>query len=249
MGYTNYIPPKPAPDTSEKDAKKEVCKALYKYHGNQLSPQEVERILLDVNSKMDENDRKIGQKFDWDFTKSSEEIAAKFQKEAFFYLPKQDKFQKTLQEIRNWFFFADWNTALPHKTNGEIDWKKSLEFLAKERHKSYKKQSKSQAETNYKNLKEEIKTKVNAFFYVHAKKFPELTNLAELNQWVNTEAQKRFLAIVIKWERYKAAKRIGKESWSREIVPPDSISKAIFKNEKLNLTYKLNIYEIRDEKF
>lgn len=64
MGYTNYIPPKPAPDISEKDAKKEVCKTFYKYHGEKLSPQEVERILLDVNSKMDENDRKIGQKFD-----------------------------------------------------------------------------------------------------------------------------------------------------------------------------------------
>ncbi|WNE40959.1 MAG: hypothetical protein mread185_000416 [Mycoplasmataceae bacterium] len=32
-----------------------------------------------------------------------------------------------------------------------------------------------------------------------------------------------------------------------EITPPDYASKAIFDNKKLNLTYKLKIYKIKDK--
>jgi hypothetical protein len=65
MGYSTYVPPPPPPDISETKAKQEVCKTLHLYNGKELfSPQEVERILLDVNAKMGENDRKIGEKFD-----------------------------------------------------------------------------------------------------------------------------------------------------------------------------------------
>ncbi|WNE40958.1 MAG: hypothetical protein mread185_000415 [Mycoplasmataceae bacterium] len=194
MGYSMYIPFLPSSGISEDEAKKEVLKALSKYHPS-TTPEEVEKILLDVNSKMSKSDReKINKEFDWDFRKSFEEIASKYQKEVFLTLPKkQNKFEEALRQTNYWFFFAGYNIDFPHKENGEIDWIESLKQLSKSR-RTKKIRDKIESEKIYKENKEEIELQINAFFYVHAKKFPEISNLAELNQWINIEAQKRHLA-------------------------------------------------------
>jgi flagellar basal body-associated protein FliL len=94
MGFTNYKTPYPPADISEEAAKKEVLKTLHLRHDS-TPPKEIEKILLNVNSKMSKSDREnIGKEFDWDFTKTSEQIATKYQKDIFFNVPKQNKFEE-----------------------------------------------------------------------------------------------------------------------------------------------------------
>ena len=78
MGYSTYLSPPLSPDISEEAAKKEVCKSLELYYGRQIGIQKVEKVLLDVNSKMDDNDRKLGQKLDHDLAKVNKKLSQKF---------------------------------------------------------------------------------------------------------------------------------------------------------------------------
>jgi hypothetical protein len=139
---------------------------------------------------------------------------------------------------------------MPHKENGEIDWVGTNKWLAGEnkhdKMTAEKPKTKTESKSLYKSIKEKIEKEVNSFFLVHAKKFPNLTTLDELNQWVNIEAQKRHLVTNLYFRRYLAARKIGKETKKIEAVPPNG-SKAVFENKKFNLTYKCNIYKIEDK--
>ncbi|WP_322632432.1 hypothetical protein [endosymbiont DhMRE of Dentiscutata heterogama] len=252
-GFSDYSIPTPSPDISEAQAKEEIIKAIANWGGNNWTRQKIEESLVKNSQRIKPDDRKWKEETEednvWGFVKFFEKIGEKYQQDIFWSLnpPDQSKFDQAPREAELELFFLSYAFDLEYKNNGEIDWKATLQSATtSEKQGGGKKRPKK--EEQWQKIIDYIEGEINPFIVEHGKKFPNLTNLTELNQWTKDLATKMRIVEHLFFKRWQLAEKMKKK------IPPPHQTKTIstndpkLKNKKFDLQPVLTIYKVREEK-
>ncbi|MCE8163793.1 MAG: hypothetical protein I3273_07135 [Candidatus Moeniiplasma glomeromycotorum] len=233
------------PNITEKKAKEEVITYLWHHGGKNWSKEKLE-IWLPKNAQRIDLADKLEDDWDIDnYVKWMEKISKKYQENIFSNPPSQSEFETKTREVGFNFFFLIWSFDLEYK-NKEIDWIASFKSLLKPGRKR-KRETKSGKKKNFQKAADIIEREINHFIMEEGRKFPNLADLKQLNQWTNTFGIKIEIAERLICSRWYLSKSIGKK-----IPPPDQTKKVQtndpkLKNKTFNLQPVLTIYKVREE--
>jgi hypothetical protein len=247
-GLSNYkFPPLPT-NISEAEAKEELLEAIWQWGGKNWDKKKIERTLEKNNKQINLADKKeIYQQDTFYRLELFKTWSEKYQEDIFVNQPDQTKFEKGIDEAESEFLHLIYSldSRLKLKKNKEIDWLASLKEFTKK--KADNKKTKTQKEEELERINNHLEREINPFVIKHVKKFPSLTSLNELNQWVKVLTYQNRAAFNLVLKRWELAKELDKKNEIPSLAENTLGKDECSKNEEFNLIPMFNLYKVRKQ--